>query len=126
MPAGEFYRWAQQPTIAELVGRAAAAAGVSGELLTRRRRTIRERQAHRALLATIKAARECRYPLQRIGQRLGGRHHTTIMFHVRKAEQLAAGDDEFAALLDLVRGPIASAEEPGPTAGSKYHLETNP
>jgi chromosomal replication initiator protein len=53
----------------------------------------------RARQAVCYAARRKGYSLQEIGQALGRRHHTSIMYSVERAELLARADAAYA--LDL-------------------------
>lgn len=101
-----FYSYqAGVPSIAQLVARAAAASGISIEEVAApgNRRGPPGGKPSRARWAVMKAARECRYPLKRIGERLGGRDHSTISYGLRRAELLVSEDSEFAALVMAVR-----------------------
>lgn len=70
---------------------------------------------HRALVRARFAISHISYnvfqfALQKIGAALGGRHHTTVIYHVRMANKLMERkEDEFAALIADLEGSLGPA-----------------
>lgn len=113
MSGGEIFYWqARVPTIAQLVARAAREAGCSRAAICSpaKQRGSPKGAPNRARWAVMKAARECRFPLKRIGERLGGRDHSTVRHGLFRAEQLASEDPDFRRLLDAVRAELPAKE----------------
>ena len=87
-------------SITRLVRVAAELSHVSCKELLSSARTPR---VARARFAVVLVARELGFGFGNIGQRLGGRHHTTAMHGLRRARELLAADDlDFAKLVNAL------------------------
>lgn len=85
------------------------ATGVSKEVLKSRRRDIPVTAARSLLMWLARQHMKVSYPW--IGQRLGGRDHTTVMSNVRRVEAIRSGEDCMWPRLNIrIRRDLARVE----------------